>query len=121
MDSSGRSIDRWLEREYRYSATAMLASVSPVHLVQKRPGFGQTMHAKRGAIVASPVLAAWDPEQNVQRVLELSGNPWAVLLGADGLLAGGPVAGEDGVTELVAAVIAEIDSAVAPVEQKLDS
>jgi len=56
------ALDRWLEREYRYAASAMLASVSPVHLVQKRPGFGQTMHAKRGSIVASPVLAAWDPE-----------------------------------------------------------
>jgi glucoamylase len=56
------SLELWLDREYRYAATAMLASVSPVHLVQKRPGFGQTMHAKRGSIVASPVLAAWDPE-----------------------------------------------------------
>lgn len=56
------AFERWLHREYGYAATAMLASVSPVHLVQKRPGFGQTMHAKRGSIVASPVLAAWDPE-----------------------------------------------------------
>jgi glucoamylase len=56
------SLERWLHREYEYAATAMLASVSPVHLVQERPGFGQAVRAKRGSIVASPVLAAWDPE-----------------------------------------------------------
>jgi glucoamylase len=52
----------WLDREYRYAATAMLASVSATALVKSRPGFGQTLRPKRGSIVASPVLADWDPE-----------------------------------------------------------
>lgn len=56
------SLERWLEREYRYAARAMLASVSPVGSVKTRPGFGQTIRAAKGAIVASPVLADWNPE-----------------------------------------------------------
>ena len=56
------SLDLWLEREYRHAAAAMLESVSPVRIVKTRPGFGQTVEPKRGAIVASPVLAAYDPE-----------------------------------------------------------
>ena len=62
-------------------------------------------------------LATWEPELNVQRVLGFQGSPAAVLLGADGLLAGGPVTGEDDVTELVEAVLAEVEAAGAPVEQ----
>lgn len=45
-------------------------------------------------------LAASEPELNVRRLFSL-GAPAAVLLGADGFLAGGPVAGEDAVAELV--------------------
>ena len=40
----------------------MLASVSPVGLSKCRPGFGHTIHAVKGAIIASPVLADWNPE-----------------------------------------------------------
>ena len=54
--------DRWLEREYRYAATAMLRSVSRVDLVRTRPGFGQTVRPVAGAIVASPVPGAYDPD-----------------------------------------------------------
>jgi glucoamylase len=56
------SLEQWLQREYRYAAAAMLRSVSPVGLVQTRPGFGRTVHAARGSIVASPVLGAYDPD-----------------------------------------------------------
>lgn len=62
-------------------------------------------------------LAAWDPELNVRRVLGLTGTPSAVLLGADGLLAGGPVRGEDEVIELVEAVFAEVEGVEESVEQ----
>jgi len=55
-------LDRWLDDEYRYAATAMLRSVSPVDIVKQRPGFGQTVRAVRGAIVASPVLGSYDPD-----------------------------------------------------------
>jgi glucoamylase len=56
------TLERWIDRQYRYSAGAMLASVSPVTLVKSRQGFGQVVRAKKGAIVASPVLAAYDPD-----------------------------------------------------------
>ncbi|RYB92379.1 hypothetical protein EUA06_05325 [Nocardioides glacieisoli] len=62
-------------------------------------------------------LATWEPELNVQRVLGITSNPSAVLLGADGLLAGGPVRGEDNILELVETVFAELEGAEAPIEQ----
>jgi glucoamylase len=55
-------LHRWIERQYRHAATAMLRSVSPVGIVKTRPGFGQTVVPKRGAIVASPILGAYDPD-----------------------------------------------------------
>jgi glucoamylase len=55
------SLESWLEHQYRHSAQAMLRSISP-ELVKLRPGFGQTVRATPGAIVASPVLAAYDPD-----------------------------------------------------------
>jgi glucoamylase len=55
-------LEPWLDAQLRRSAAGMMASVSPVGLVKERPGFGQRLGAVRGAIVASPVLASWDPE-----------------------------------------------------------
>ena len=52
-------------------------------------------------------LAAVEPELNVRRVFDV-GTPAAVLLGADGLLAGGPVAGENAIADFVEAVMGEI-------------
>ncbi len=52
----------WIDRQYRHAATAMMLSVSPLGLVKARPGFGQRVVPVRGSIVASPVLAAYDPE-----------------------------------------------------------
>jgi glucoamylase len=56
------SLDRWVERQYRHSAGALMRSVSPVQIVKTRQGFGQTVVARKGSIVASPVLGAYDPE-----------------------------------------------------------
>ena len=56
------SLEQWLGREYVHAATAMLRSVSARELVKERPGFGQTVRPVAGAIVASPVLASWDPD-----------------------------------------------------------
>lgn len=58
--SSG--LDLWIERQYRHAQAAMLPSLSPVGLTKQRPGFGQTVHPRKGSIVASPVLAAYDPD-----------------------------------------------------------
>jgi glucoamylase len=57
-----RPLALWIEEQHRLSAAEMLAAFSPVHLLKARPGFGQEIRAARGAIVASPVLAAYDPD-----------------------------------------------------------
>jgi glucoamylase len=56
------AFESWLERQLSHSASAMLSSISPVSIVKHRPGFGQTVRPIAGAIVASPVLADWDPD-----------------------------------------------------------
>jgi len=55
-------LEQWLDRQYRHAAIAMQASISALAVVKTRPGFGQTMIARRGSIVASPVPAAYDPD-----------------------------------------------------------
>lgn len=56
------ALESWIEGQLRHSASAMLASISPVNIVKHRSGFGQTMRPVAGAIVASPVLADWNPD-----------------------------------------------------------
>jgi len=56
------SFAQWVERQYSYAATAMLKSVSRVDLVKTRPGFGQAVRPAKGSIIASPVLASYDPD-----------------------------------------------------------
>jgi thiol-disulfide isomerase/thioredoxin len=53
------------------------------------------------------VLTAVEPAHNVRRVFSV-GAPGAVLLGADGLMAGGPVAGAGDVERFVQEVIVEL-------------
>ncbi len=55
------------------------------------------------------VLTAVEPERNVRRIFSV-GAPGAVLLGADGLMAGGPVAGEKDVAAFVDEVMLELTS-----------
>jgi glucoamylase len=56
------TLDRWIERQYRHSAAAMMRSISPIGIVKHRPGFAQTVKPRKGSVVASPVLGAYDPE-----------------------------------------------------------
>lgn len=56
------ALEDWIARQYRFSAQAMLEAVSATQITQVRPGFGQTVTPIKGSIVASPVLAAWDPD-----------------------------------------------------------
>ncbi len=56
------TLEGWIERQYRHSAVALMRSVSPVGIVKHRPGFAQTVRPRKGSIVASPVLGAYDPE-----------------------------------------------------------
>jgi glucoamylase len=55
-------LEQWLRREYSHAATAMQRSISARDLVKERVGFGQTVRPVAGSIVASPVLASWDPD-----------------------------------------------------------
>ncbi len=61
----------------------------------------------------APDLVALEPESNVSRLLAV-GVPCAVLLGADGYLAGGPVTGEDNVAAFVEEVVVELSSSRVP-------
>lgn len=56
------------------------------------------------------VLTAVEPAHNVRRVFSV-GTPGAVLLGADGLLAGGPVAGAGNVERFVDEILDELQGA----------
>jgi len=56
------ALDGWIDQQYRHCAEAMLRSISPVDLVKHRPGFGQSVRASKGAVIASPVLGAYDPD-----------------------------------------------------------
>jgi glucoamylase len=56
------TIDTWLGRQYAHAATEMLASVSPCATIMTRAPFGQTIRPVKGAIVASPVPGAYDPD-----------------------------------------------------------
>jgi glucoamylase len=55
------SLDEWIERQHALSVQGLLRSISPT-LTKTRPGFGQIIVAKPGSVIASPVLAAYDPE-----------------------------------------------------------
>lgn len=63
----------------------------------------------------APELAVSEPELNVRRLFPL-GTPSAVLLGADGFLAGGPVVGEDPIAEFVAEVLDALADQPTPAE-----
>jgi len=56
------SLDAWIEGQQVRAVAGMLMSISPVHIVKMRAGFGQRVQPRRGAVVASPVLAAYDPD-----------------------------------------------------------
>ncbi|MEM6762876.1 MAG: glycoside hydrolase family 15 protein [Pseudomonadota bacterium] len=56
------ALDAWLEAQERYSAQALLASVSATGLSHHRPAFGQTVRPVRGSVLASCEQALWDPE-----------------------------------------------------------
>ena len=56
------SLELWIETQYRHSARLMLHGISATGIVKERPGFGQRVRARPGSVVASPVLASYDPD-----------------------------------------------------------
>ncbi len=68
------------------------------------------VYPHRDVDVAHSEDLVWvEPELNVRRLFSV-GAPSAVLLGADGLVAGGPVTGEDGVEHFVQDILAELET-----------
>lgn len=56
------SLATWIDRQYTHAARQMLRSISPLGIVKTRPGFDQTICPAPGAVVASPIAAAYDPD-----------------------------------------------------------
>ena len=61
MTARFMSLEDWIISQRRHAAAMMRQSISPA-IVKNRPHFFQTIIPKPGAVVASPVLAAYDPE-----------------------------------------------------------
>jgi len=53
-------LEAWIARQRGHAIAGLLRCVSP-RQVKQRPGFRQVIVPKRGAVVASAVLADWDP------------------------------------------------------------
>ncbi len=54
-------LEDWMERQVRFSATAMLRAISATELVRHRPAFGQAIRPAPGSVLASPELGLDDP------------------------------------------------------------
>jgi glucoamylase len=52
----------WIDRQSAHAGRQMLRSISPTGIVKSRPGFDQVIHPLRGAVIASPVPASYDPD-----------------------------------------------------------
>lgn len=92
----GSRLDRWASE---------LDDVVAVHAVYFVP------HAGLPKLVHGTETTLFEPDMNVTRVFGGFGTPSAVLLGADGYLAGGPVSGEDPVETMVRDVLDQVADA----------
>lgn len=54
------TLNAWIARQRRHAIAGLLRCISP-RQVKQRPGFGQVIVPKPGAVVASAVLGDWDP------------------------------------------------------------
>ena len=52
----------WIEAQCHHCAHQILRSISATDIIKQRPGFGIAVQAGVGSVVASPVLASYDPE-----------------------------------------------------------
>lgn len=52
----------WITEQARHSAAAMERAISATRLVRRREAFGQVVVPAPGSVLASPVIASWDPE-----------------------------------------------------------
>ena len=56
------TLDAWIDRQHAHAAREMLRSISPLGIVKARPGFDQIIRPVRGAVIASPIPASYDPD-----------------------------------------------------------
>jgi glucoamylase len=52
----------WIQAQARFSAKKMEAAISATHLKRIREPFAQTLIPANGSVLASPVIADWNPE-----------------------------------------------------------
>jgi glucoamylase len=52
----------WIEQQAQFCAQSMERAISAVDLRRERAAFGQMIVAARGSVLASPVIADWNPE-----------------------------------------------------------
>lgn len=55
-------LDAWIARQTGFSMAAMERAISATHLCRRRDRFGQVIIPALGSVLASPVLADWDPQ-----------------------------------------------------------
>jgi glucoamylase len=60
--STAVNLADWIETQSHHCAHQMLRSISATDIIKQRPGFGVAVQAGVGSVVASPVLASYDPE-----------------------------------------------------------
>lgn len=56
------SLREWMAQQYHLSAAAMLRSISASDLIKNRQGFGQVIRPAKGSVLASAVIASYDPD-----------------------------------------------------------
>jgi glucoamylase len=56
------NLEEWIVHQTKRSATAMQHAISATQLVRRREALGQTIVPLKGSVLASPVMADWDPE-----------------------------------------------------------
>jgi glucoamylase len=55
-------LENWIGAQFQRSATALSRAISAVYLSRRREPFGQTVVPAKGSVLASPVIADWNPE-----------------------------------------------------------
>jgi glucoamylase len=55
-------LDAWIARQTAVSVAAMERAISARHLCRRRDNIGQTVRPAVGSVLASPVIADWNPE-----------------------------------------------------------
>lgn len=60
--TDGVSLERWIAKQAQISAESMARAISATRLVRRREAFGQVVRPACGSVLASPVIANWDPE-----------------------------------------------------------